>query len=75
MRLTSLAIAALLVALGITTAAVARLENYRYANFLGMCSAFDLKDPAARIKREACLDDVQTRTAWVWHVVYGLKIM
>ena len=37
-------IALLLIALGSTTAAVVRLENYRYANFLGACKEYGVAD-------------------------------
>lgn len=36
--MSSLLLAVLVIALAITTNAVVRLENYRYANFVGFCS-------------------------------------
>lgn len=56
-------------------AAVVRLENYHYANFLGVCSQFNIKEPRERIEREACLERAETRTSWAWHLLYGLKIL
>ena len=67
-------IALLVIALAFTAASVIRLENYRYANFVGYCADYDSKDPVAHIKREDCLNEKQTRTIWLWHVIYGLNI-
>jgi len=68
-------LATLLVALAITTTAVVRLENYRYANFVGLCSEYDITNPVQRIKREGCLENAETRTHWLWHILYGVKIL
>jgi hypothetical protein len=67
--------AVLIVALVLTTNAVVRLENYRYANFVGMCKEYDITDPVERIKRERCLENTETRTHWFAHVLYGLRIL
>jgi hypothetical protein len=76
MRAINLALIALLaVGLAFTTFAVVRLENYRYANFIGMCTDFDIKNPAERIRREDCLYKSQTRTGWGWHILYGLNLL
>ncbi|OPY98956.1 hypothetical protein A5906_30845 [Bradyrhizobium sacchari] len=56
-------------------AAVVRLENYHYANFVGLCTQFNIKHPLERIEREACLTRTETRTNWAWHLIYGLKIL
>ena len=56
-------------------AAVVRLENYRYANFLGLCGEYGTVDPMQRVKREDCLESTQTRTHWFWHILYGLKVL
>ncbi|MGY4459671.1 hypothetical protein ACVWYI_003631 [Bradyrhizobium sp. LB13.1] len=69
---TTLALVTAVVWLG---AAVVRLENYHYANFVGSCSQFNIKDTRERIEREACLERAETRTNWAWHLVYGLKIL
>ncbi len=68
-------IIALCVAAFALGSAVARLENYRYANFLGSCSEYAITDPVQRIKRESCLENTQTRTSWLWHILYGLKLI
>src|SRR5688572_3018523 len=54
----------LAVGLVFTTSVVVPLENYRYANFVGVCTDFDIKNPAERIKHEDCLHNSQTRTGW-----------
>lgn len=43
-----------------------RVENERYALFLGMC-----KDTAG-LTDVQCLAKVETRTGWWWHLYYGL---
>jgi len=68
-------IAVLLIAVVWLASAVVRLENYRYANFVGACTQFDIADPTQRIKRETCLDQAETRTSWLWHLLYGLKVL
>jgi hypothetical protein len=70
---------ALIVGLALATmwlgAAVVKLENYRYANFIGKCSQYNITDPIQRIQREDCLEKTQTRTHWFWHLLYGLKVL
>jgi hypothetical protein len=57
-------------------AAVVRLENYRYADSIGMCSEFLSRDDVhKRIQRERCLETSRTRTHWFWHILYGTKIL
>jgi hypothetical protein len=62
----------LVVMVVLLAAAVVRLENYRYANFIGFCTQFDITRPQQRIEREKCLEATQTRTHWFWHVLYGV---
>jgi len=50
-------------------AAIVRLERYHYAAQIGMCAD---GDPAAR---DACLNRAETRTNWVYHLAYGLKLL
>ena len=46
-----------------------RVENQRYALLVGMCTV----DPAVPIGRLVeCLDKVQTRTSWFWHLYYAV---
>jgi len=55
----------LLVALGHSVMAVAKLENYRYANFVGLCvDGYDVKNPVSRVLREDCLMRSKAR-AWL----------
>ena len=63
------------VALVVLASAVVRLENYRYANFVGFCTEFDIKQPVQRIEREKCLEAAQTRTHWFWHLIYGVGLL
>lgn len=56
-------------------AAVVRLENIRHANELNMCPEFDPTQVASATERRRCLDTVQTRTNFVWHLLYGLKVI
>ncbi|MDX0506249.1 hypothetical protein GOD80_25860 [Sinorhizobium medicae] len=55
-------IAMLVVLLVWLAAALVRVENERYALLLQMCP------------RQNC-DGVETRTSWIWHLIYGLGIM
>ena len=69
-------VAALMIAVVVLTNAVVRLENYRYADSVGMCSEFSNRDDSAqRRQREKCLLNSQTRTHWLWHVLYGTRIL
>lgn len=55
------------------------LENYRYANSIGMCT--QSKDGAfyfsalELVQREKCLYEAETRTSPHWHLLYGLKVL
>jgi len=73
--LTIVTIAALLLAVVVLGRAVARLENYHYANEVGFCDQFDITNPQQRIAREDCLNKVETRTNWWWHILYGTSIL
>jgi hypothetical protein len=51
---------------------VVRLENFRYATFVGFCSEPTetvLVDPTIRYE---CLKSKQTRTNALWHLFYAL---
>lgn len=50
------------------SATLVRVENERYALSLGMC-----RDATTGLTNRECLDKVQTRTAWYWHLFYSLK--
>jgi hypothetical protein len=60
---------ALLVWFGVT---IVRLENYRYAASLAMCDQYT---GLSLHRRDACLDGKQTRTSWVYNLLYGLRII
>jgi hypothetical protein len=50
------------------SAALVRTENQRYALTVGMCWDRKLGLPDL-----ACLEKVETRTGWYWHLFYALK--
>lgn len=54
---------------------LARLENYRYGNLLGMCETGNSTDTFVRINREKCLDKTETRIHPIFHVLYALGIL
>jgi hypothetical protein len=65
----------LLVALGYSVKAVARLDNYRYANFVWPCvDGYDVKTPVSRVLREDCLMRSKAR-AWPWDAAHGLNLL
>ena len=76
MRILAVALAVCLVVVTVWLgSAVVRLENYRHANFVGLCSKFDISDPIQRVQREDCLDRAHSRTHWYWHLLHGLRII
>ncbi|MGH8640441.1 MAG: hypothetical protein ACRET6_01955 [Burkholderiales bacterium] len=52
---------------------VARLENFRYATFVGFCSEATESSPLDPSKRYQCLKSKETRTNALWHLFYALK--
>lgn len=54
---------------------IVRLENYRYANSLGMCSEYGSHFMSELIARETCLNQTNTRTNPFWHLAYALGII
>ena len=64
----NVAIVLLLLALLFIADRLVRIENQRYALFVGMCPVTPT-DPA---KQWDCLSKVQTRTSWLGHLYYGL---
>lgn len=56
----------LVIALGFIADRAVRAENQRYALLLGMCVG---NDPV-RLPDFKCLEEVQTRTSWFWHLYY-----
>ena len=53
--------------------AIVRVENERYAMFVGMCRHPD--DFALMLDFFKCLDTTETRTGWWWHILYALKVI
>jgi hypothetical protein len=62
-------IVGLVLVVGLLADRLVRTENQRYALFLGSCKD---EDPLKLLEFFRCLDTVQTRTAWVWHLYYGV---
>ena len=60
-------VAVLLILVALLSAALVRAENQRYGLSLGMC--VDKRLGAADYP---CLEKLETRTAWYWHIYYGL---
>lgn len=49
---------------------IVRLENYHYANSIGMCAEhLDL------VQRSRCLNASETRTSSFWHLAYALGMI
>lgn len=61
-------IAMLVALLAWETRALARVENQRYAMSTGMCAS----EAPVTIPDWRCLQDVETRAGWYWHVFYAL---
>lgn len=61
-------IVVLLVAIAVLADRVVREENQRYALLLGMC----IQEGPVVLPDFECLDTVQTRTSWLWHLYYGI---
>ncbi len=68
-------VAVLCVAVIVLTHALVRVENERYALWLGMCP--NMREAVAALPTGDddgmnCTRTVQTRTAWWWHVYYAI---
>lgn len=61
------ALVALLVLVAWLAMALVKAENQRYALSTGLCV-----DKTMHIADYPCLAKIQTRTAWYWHIYYGL---
>jgi len=59
-------IVALALTVGIFAARLVHVENQRYALIVGMCRGPNL------VPDLSCLETVETRTSWLWHLFYGL---
>jgi len=49
---------------------IVRLENYRYANSIGMCS-----EHVDLVQKSRCLNETETRTSSLWHLAYALGLL
>jgi hypothetical protein len=49
---------------------IVRLENYRYANSVGFCS-----EHTDLVQKSRCLNETETRTSPLWHLVYALGLL
>ncbi len=57
---------------------IARLENFHYAVQVGFCdNPIENQKDAFRktMAKEKCLNETQTRTSPLWHLLYGLKVL
>lgn len=54
--------------------AIARLENQRYAYWMGMCGNFVL-DGKALVERDRCINNVKTRTSDLYNLAFGLRLL
>jgi hypothetical protein len=66
------AIAVLIICVVVLALDVIRLENYHYANVVGMCSEYKPNDPLQSVQRQKCLHNSETRTNPLWHLFYAL---
>jgi hypothetical protein len=62
----------LLIAVVWLSSTVIRLENYRYASFLGMCPIEESQGIKSTADHYACLNLIETRTNSIWHLFYAL---
>jgi hypothetical protein len=51
------------------SASLVRVENQRYALTTGMCAP----RPPHPVPDMTCLERVETRTGWWWHLYYAMK--
>lgn len=65
----------LLICVFILGKTVIRLENYHYANQIGMCDIRKINgnELEKEQKRRECFALVQTRTNSLWHLFYAIK--
>ena len=48
---------------------IIRLENYHYAVQVGLCS------DVGQLERDKCLNNKETRTNPIFHLLYGIRIL
>lgn len=66
-RRMKVALLVLALALAFVSDRLVRTENQRYALIIGMCPG-----RTGLLADSVCLERVQTRTSWFWHLYYGL---
>ena len=49
---------------------IIRLERYHYASQVGFCQEIE-----ELVARDKCLNETETRTSPIYHLLYGLKLM
>lgn len=64
-----LALSLLLVWFGVS---LVRVENQRYALLLESCGNWTPEDSVKRIE---CLENIETRTGPIYHLIYGLGLL
>ena len=62
-----IALVAMLLAIVYLCTVIVRIENERYALFVGMC-----RDAKTGFVDGACLAKVETRTSPMWHLLYAI---
>ena len=55
------------------SSAIIRLENYHCASQIGMCA--ECQGAISLVARDRCLNNQQTRTHPLYHLLYGLRIV
>ena len=51
-------------------ASLVRVENQRNALYVGMC-----RDQGTGLTNYTCMRTVETRTHWMWHLLYGMGVL
>lgn len=49
---------------------IVKLESYNYGAMVGMCSEFSILH-----ERHECLLNAETRTHWIYHLLYALDVL
>lgn len=52
---------------------IIRLENYHYADQVGLCQEFNDDILKRFTEKEDCIKNTKTRTSPFWHLFYALK--
>lgn len=49
---------------------IVKLESYNYGTMVGLCSEFSILQ-----ERHECLLKAETRTHWIYHLLYALDVL